>query len=411
MLEAMTDNNGLFVMNARAALEPMPTVFCTFFFPNGINPGSFYPAGDGPDYALTSYLASLEPFKDDFAFIRGLYKPEYNEISGPGGDAHTRGHCTFSTAHGTGQAGAHGPSLDWVMADEEGLGLETKFKVLPVAAGSVGNPFHSYMTWNGPSSPEPSERDPQALFDRLFGDGADEGGDAEVIARRRSVLDHVSDDITRLQDQIGHHDQVRLDEHLSAIRDLEHQLDFAASCTAPEMPPTDPGGELSNERIRLLIDLQVMAFSCDLCRFGSFEMPHRGLNRQFPSLGINRGHHEISHDGTNGYSDLMKAVTDQTEQFAYMLQRMRDTPMGDSNLLYHALIMYGTEHARSEGHTVNDMFAILAGHASGRLITGHHLRFDDAFWADMQLTCFHLMGIPRAEYGNHGRNPLLGLMA
>lgn len=437
-LDAMLDGRGWFRDAAGQPTAP-PVTFFTFFLPNGVYPDAFWPAGNGgSDYALSRCLMPLAPFKSDYNLYKNLSKDEAYRGQDVSTDAHARGHASFATG-GSLKAGG---GVEFASADQIAaakLGGETRFRSLAVALGGIRPPVdnsQAYISWSAPTVPLPGERNPVALFNKLFAGGSTTAAPAAgapgtpMADYTKSILDYVRADIADLQGKLGAHDRARLDQHLTSIRDLEQQLAPGAgaggatpgSCTtapaapaaslASEPPGIDDGrGGYSNDRCQALMRLQVLAFSCGLTRFGSFMMANRRNKRQFPWLGATDGadgHHGISHDSTPaGYEKQAKIVTDEIQQFAFMLDLMKSSKQGEHDLLYNSLVFFAAEHGHGEAHDFSNTPVILAGNAGGKLKTGRFVVYPPKTrYANMFVTILNLLGVPTTSFGATGNGML-----
>lgn len=413
-LEAMLTGNG--ELPAACGQTATPIYFLTFFVPNGVVPAAFWPAEAGAAYTITRSLKPLEPYRGDFLLLQNLAKREYYDNQNINSDAHARGHATFATGMPIEKAGAGGISVDQIAAPV--LSKGTKFPSLPVALGGARDgSAGSHISWAARERPVLAERDPGVLFARVFGSAST---DPVVIKNRRSLIDFLKDDVGRLKQRLSAGDQGRLDEHLTSIRELETQLSFMGPACEPGAPPPplspatpiDSGnGAYTNDRVKLLIDLQVMAFKCDLTRVGSFMLGSRNNKRQFPWLGIKDpldGHHGISHDTSpEGLEKQTKIVVDEMEQFAYLLGKLKGITIGGTTMLDRSLVFWANEHGDGLGHNGNNVPVIIAGRAGGKINPGRHVRYPkDTPYSNVFVSMLNALGLPNTSFGNYGKAPL-----
>ena len=293
----------------------------------------------------------------------------------------------------------------------EQLGNDTKYRSLVGTLKPYPEPYFNNVSWSGPATPVPPRDDPAALFTDLF--GSEEP--TPVRDYRSSILDHVGADITRLSGRLGARDRERLDQHLSAVRDVEKQIETIVSCEDP--PEPGPTEELTNERARALIDLMIVAFQCDITRFGSFMLGNRANQRQFPWIGVvggadsgggyEEGHHGMSHDeSAEGRERLRNIVTDEVAQLAYVLERMRGIDEGSGSLLDHSIVFFGTEHATSATHNTYGMQAVVAGRGGGVVPVGQTVACGGAPWANCFVSVLNWLGIGDTSFGDYGSGAL-----
>ena len=146
------------------------------------------------------------------------------------------------------------------------------------------------------------ESNPRLVFERLFGGGSNnerQDGLAKRRAEKRSILDIVMDDAHAMNNQLGRNDRQKLDEYMTGVREIERRIEKAENFG----PPPEPGVAAPEEgvpreyqdHIRLLFDMLLLAFKTDQTRISSFLLAHDGSNRSFSGLGVNEGHHGLSH--------------------------------------------------------------------------------------------------------------------
>ncbi|MEO7653499.1 MAG: DUF1552 domain-containing protein, partial [Bryobacteraceae bacterium] len=358
---------------AGVAAKP-ETRFVLWFNGNGIVEKYWIPTTTGPDYELTPCLSPLAPYRNDVHIITGLDNPAAR-FPGPGNDHHRSMSALVSGTSFTGR-GAGGPSIDQVIAAK--IGGETRFRSLQVGVSqeSFGESIQRNLSWAGRDRALPPEMIPHKLFDRIFG-ARDEGW----VKRKRSILDAVREDAAGLKKELGKQDQLRLDDHLASIRDVER----AISTLPPEyakVEEPEAGGDMKDwPRIaKLQTDLLVHALASGQTRVASYMLTKcQGLSR-FPWLGYTAArHHDYTHrdgkapgfDGPDGQRIMRDINRWHVEEFAYLLAKLKSIPEGDATLLDRCCLLYIHEHAEANDHKNNGLPAIVAGHA-GNLLTGRH---------------------------------------
>lgn len=409
---------------ARAAGLEKPVRFLAFYVPNGIHMPAWTPATEGRDFALPPILQPLEPLRNSVLVLSGLE----NRAAMPQGDGagdHARGTASFLTCtHVAKTAGddiRNGVSIDQAIA--RSLEGRTRFASLELGidgGGSTGDCDSGYacayarnIAWSGPQTPVAREVNPVALFDRLFGT-ADPRETAEAIERRRqrrlSVLDFVREDAKRLQSQVGMSDRRKLDEYLTGVRELEVRLASglpASSCGTPERP------ERSDDfrtRVQLMTELMVLAFQCDLTRVITFMLGNATSGRVYDFLGIDRGHHDISHHMNDpaSFELLTRIDTWEVEQLAGLLGRLAAVtgPEGES-LLDDSIVFFSSEIEDGNSHSHSNLPVLLAGGGGGTIDSGRHLRFSQGTpIANLFLAIGGRMGLELDRFGDDGVAPL-----
>jgi len=406
---------------AEAAPAGAPPLRLAYLYvPNGVVMDHWRPAKEGTDFELPSILEPLAPHKSDVSVLTGLTHQKAF-ANGDGGGDHARALSTFLTGvqvrktHGADiQAGV---SADQIAASQ--IGKHTRFASLEIGceAGSLaGNCDSGYscayshsIAWRTESTPVAKEVNPKLVFERLFSNGRP-GESAEARAKRekysKSVLDLVRDDAKSLQKQLGLSDQRKMEEYLSAVRELEQRI-----AKAHKAPPVSddqiklPDGIPSDyaEHLRIMGDLLVLAFQTDTTRICTYILADEGSNRAYRNLGISDGHHELSHHGRNQekLEALRKINNFHMQTFAYVLERMKNTKEGDGSLLDHSMIVYGSGISDGDRHNHNDLPVLLAGRGNGTLTPGRHVVYKDGTpMANLHLALLDRLGCKVEKLGD-----------
>jgi hypothetical protein len=283
-----------------------------------------------------------------------------------------------------------GVSMDQVAAQH--IGRATRFASLELGCDrgpQAGNcdsgyscAYSSNISWRSESTPMSKEINPRLVFERLF--GSDEPGSTVSHARRdtdrKSVLDFVLDDANRLHDKLGGTDRKKLDEYLTSVRELEQRVEHAerAAAKATEHLPKPEGIPKDYEQhIRLMCDLTVMAFQTDQTRVITFMIANEGSNRAYPFIDVPEGHHDLSHHGgsTEKQAKIRKINLFHMRQFAYLLEKLKAAKEGERSLLDNSMVLYGGGISDGNRHNHDDLPILVAGHGSGHLKSGRHLRY------------------------------------
>ncbi|MCE9532573.1 MAG: DUF1552 domain-containing protein, partial [Planctomycetes bacterium] len=213
-------------------------------------------------------------------------------------------------------------------------------------------------------------------FERLFA-----GNDANRVQRnalRRSVLDYVREGSNALAQQLGADDRRRMDEYLSAIREIERRIERAASFPAVPRPDLTIQAGIPRdyqEHCRLMCDLIVLAFQSDITRICTFALANELSDLSYPADGIREGHHGITHQGERGYPQLTLVNRLHLRQMAYLLGRLKSVREGSGTLLDRCLIAYGSALSDGGAHSNSNLPILLAGSAGGTVRTGRHIRY------------------------------------
>ncbi|HLK99897.1 MAG TPA: DUF1552 domain-containing protein [Myxococcaceae bacterium] len=416
--------------HAQASGVPAPRRLMTFFVPNGMYMPEWYPAAAGASYTLTPLLASLVAFKSDFSVLSGLgNKPSHSSVNVDIGHVASTSTLFTSVPAGDGPV-RNGISVDQVAASH--LRQYTRFPSLELGTrGGTSDVLHNNISWTANHTPMPKEVRPDMLFDRLFG-GSDPNQSAqEAEARRRrrlSVIDFVREDAARLQGKLGQQDRRRMDEYLTSVRELEQRVQQpqGVQCAAGTRPVQTPD---VRQQVRLLLDMMVLAFQCDLTRVGSFmygeavdESSYNFLtvpDARGVLVPVSQGHHTLSHDITPGsLSQKMYAAICkwEVEQFAYLLSKMKAVQEPDGTLLDNSVVLFASGISDSNLHDTLNLPVLLAGKAGGKLRPGRHIVYKNyKDWTPgipisrLFLSMLNAVGVNATSFGVDGTSPLTDL--
>ncbi|MCD6051098.1 MAG: hypothetical protein K0Q55_2501 [Verrucomicrobia bacterium] len=366
-----------------------PNRMAFLYVPNGVNMKQWKPQKDGTLGELPPTLALLNDHKRDFSVLTGL-TADKARANGDGGGDHARALSAYLTGcqprKTDGTDIRAGVSVDQVAAGR--LAAKTRFGSLEIGteAGSMaGNcdsgyscVYSSTMSWRSATQPLPKEVNPKLVFERMFGTGS-KAEREKRDAQRKSVLDLVKEDFSELNGKLGKSDQRKLDEYFSAVRDLELRIERAAhmpEAKAPEnfgMPAGIPASY--EEHIKIMADLMIAAFQTDSTRVCTFVLANEGSNKNYPFIGINDGHHNLSHhqNREDNLSKLAQINQFHIRQFAYILDRMKSIKEGDGTLLDHTMLCYGSGNSDGDRHNHDDLPLLLAGRGCGTITPGRHI--------------------------------------
>ncbi len=396
---------------------PRRTAF--IYVPNGANMADWTPKTEGTGYELPPSLTPLQDFKSEFNILTGLTHDAGRAKSDGAGD-HARASATWLTSSRIRKTNGvdikAGISADQVVANR--LGQLTRFASLELGcdrsqlSGNCDSGYscaYSYnIAWKTESTPMPPEVDPRLAFERLFTSG-DPSESVKARARReryqKSVLDFVLEDARQLQQQLGRTDQRKLDEYLTAVRDLERRIETAHHANL-QLPATDKPTGIPNkfaEHARLMFDIMVLAFQTDTTRVATFVVRHDGSNEPYPEVGVKQGHHDLSHHGKDPekLQNLSKINRFHAEQFAYFLRKLKETKEGSGSLMDNSMIVYGSGLADPDHHDHGNLPILLAGRGGGTITPGRHIRFEkDTPMANLFLSMMDRVGVEAPRFGD-----------
>jgi hypothetical protein len=279
----------------------------------------------------------------------------------------------------------------------------------------AGGCFYGYscaytdsISWATPEEPLPMIRDPRAVFDQLFGIGATPEARAARRRRDRSILDWVTQSSRDLKRTLGAADQARLTDYLDDVREIERRIQKVEAQNASGEARSLPGAPIGvpdsyDEHVKLMFDMQVVAFASDVTRIVAFKLSRDVSNRVYPETGVNTGFHIASHHGEreDRILDLAKINRYHVSLVPYLLKKLKETPDGDSNMLENSLVLYGSPMGNSNVHNHKRCPLFFAGHAGGALKGNLHIKAADGTpMANAMLGALRLAGLDIETFGD-----------
>jgi hypothetical protein len=411
------------MLPAFAAEPPKAKRLGFVYLPNGVArnfTGIDYwtPKGAGKLAELSTILAPLAPYRDRLTVVSGLAQTvaEANAEDGATGD-HTKATAAWLT--GVRCKRTEGADIECgVSADQLAARVLGRDTVLPslelsidlsVLAGMCDSAYScvylNTLSWSSPTAPSPSENNPRVVFERLFGNGGTNEQRTAQARQDRSILDFVGADFARLTRQLGPSDRLQIDEYLTSVREVERRIETverlgdAAGLPALERPPGIP--ETFGEHVKLMYELQWLAFQADLTRVVTF-MLGRELNfRTYPEIGLTQGHHTMSHhqERPENIERYAKLNTYQTDLFAWFLSKLASTREGDGTLLDHSSFLYGAALSNPNLHAHFDLPLALVGGPQGS--GGRHVvERSNTPMSNLLLTLLDRVDVPIESIGN-----------
>jgi hypothetical protein len=395
--------------------------FGVVYVPHGAVMANWTPSVSGSAFELSPILTPLKPYRDQTIVVSGLDHVPAAQLPGEPGGGHGRiGGAFLTGVHAKPTEGADfeaGTSVDQIAATE--LGRETELASLELGLGSTdfagacdagfSCAYTSTLCWRTPTTPMPMESNPRAVFERLFGDGdtTDFAVRRARMRRDRSLLDGIMEKISNLQQGLGTKDRAKLAEYLDAVRDVERRIQKAETQSARELPVVEqPSGSAPasfEEYVRLMFDLQVLAYQCDLTRVITFMMTPELSARTYPEIGVSEPHHALSHhqNRAENLDKLTKLQTFHAGLLSYYLAKLKATPDGDGSLLDHLTLLYGSGMSDSNVHDIHGLPIVLIGGGGGRLKGGRHLTYAPGTpLTNLYLTILNKFGVPLERIGD-----------
>jgi hypothetical protein len=394
-----------------------PVRFAHIFFSNGVEPAHWWAKGQGKDMEFGPGAQPLAPIREDLIFLRGLYHQKALVSTSPHlGRMNLLSGATVSLDPKEIRVGA---SFDQVLAQRIGnrttvpslaLGIEPNELRLEDGLSMI---YGSNISWVSPTRPATKEIYPARTFDQLV---------PGVVGRQldRNVLDAVLADARSLRPKVSANDRKKLDEYLESIRDIEKRIDHAAreerlegwrpTLKQPDMPrPADEVPQNVPEHMKLMLDLIVLAFRMDKTRVITLMLNNDLSQMNFRFLEGVRGalHLDLTHNGKAPELEAMYLKTNQfhTQQFTYLVQRMKEIDEGGTSLLDNSILMFASSLFDGDAHSAEQLPIVLAGNAGGALQTGRILDYfdkgdDNRRACSLFLSLMDLMGARIDRFGD-----------
>lgn len=390
LLEAMIPAASVLGQTAAQA----PQRFMGMFFPHGMAPGYWVPAGgSGPLGDLPPVLEPLASVLDRTVVLSGLWSKSAEPPEGTTGSDHWVAAAFLTAIKPKKTAGSDAsvgtPTIDQVIAAR--IGQDTLLPSLQLAVEDPGSgssncgegyscAYTNSISWPTPTSPLPMEINPQVVFERLFGSGATSAQRAERLAERQSILDSLTGELSSVRNRVGPSDRTTLDQYTTEVREIERRIELAAaaSTTAPETGAPAGVPDSWDEHMKLQLDLAALAFQADVTRVVTL-LGARDLTAQsYPESGADGGFHGLSHhaESPRVILEFSRINRYHVGMLAYFAEKLRATREADGTLLDHSLTLYGTNMGNSNQHQHFDVPHILVGGAGGQLIGGRHIAYE-----------------------------------
>lgn len=395
-----------------------------FFMPNGTIADQFFPAAGPTLDVLPPLLAPFEAFKQKLLVLKGVHMDSTIGEEKPGGP-HMKGPGAMLTGGWLLEgsfSGAGGPAgyANTISVDQEiaaSIGQTTRFPSLEFGVDIQGQEPLRVISYAGSNQPNNPIDDPWQMWDRVFGDFVPDAVDRDqLIAERRSVLDYVNEELSALEPRLPAEDRPRLQAHMTALRNIERQLDtLGQQCVTPEISePVDVHLKENYPAVgKLQMDLMFQAHACDLTRVSTFMWSNADSWQYFPWVGVDEEHHALSHlVDAESVAKLVTINTWYNQQIAYFLQLLEDTPEGNGTMLDNSLVLCGNEIGLGDTHTHENIPWLLAGSAGGALSTGRYLDFGSQPHNNLLLSVLHAFGMDdQTSFGapEYCTGPLPGL--
>lgn len=413
-------------VRAQDATAPRRILFA--FQANGDQPSRRFESDGETSFELGEFLAPLEPYRKDLVFVNNLDKRFFELPEDERADNHEQGGSSLApwpSGEGSFPIGGvdatigyvEGPSADYVIGEKVLAADPTiAHRHLVYRVGDRNNDIwnlHAHAGPVGQQNPIPPETDPYAAYARIFSFASD---DAEVaaqlkkrLAKRQSALDLVQGELTSLRSKVAVADQRKIDQHTEALRDIERTLsdmsEASTSCAALDLGDELDPYKHDNHVVmgELFFKISTLAMACDLTRSINFNWSGNTSNRVYANLGLDVGHHDISHLSDDEAFTQVRAIHKHLwEQNTKLYELLKATPDGDGTLWDHTLVVHWNELGQGDSHSITDSLVVLAGGAHGYFRRGRLVDYDnETSFSDLLVTCFHYMGFDDVtEFGD-----------
>jgi hypothetical protein len=383
--------------------------------PNGKIMNKWSPKGIGKSFELSQTLKPLSAFREDFQVISGL-RNHHGFSNGDGGGDHARAQGSFLT-------GSHvlksikrihcGISVDQVAAQKVGhhtylpsLELSTKRGRLSGSC-DVGYScaYQFNLAWRNATEPMIPEASTAEAFNRTFliANGANTKQSRNANAQK-SILDFMNSSAKSLKKKLAKEDTEKLEQYFNSLREMERKAQKGKPQVLSSQLPRDFNKEAKSyqDKIEAHMDLMVLAWQVDATRICSMIVADEGSNQSFPEMGIDGGHHSISHHQKDPkkITQLEKIDRFYTSRLAYFIGKLKSTKTNGQSLLEQSMVLYGSGISDGNRHDHANLPILLAGHGNGKLTPGTHRIYKDKPLCNLFLNMLEAFGTPVAKFGD-----------
>ena len=377
-----------------------PKRLFVFFSPNGTIHNHLWPTGTETQFSFSagSILEPLAPHKDELIILGGL--DFYNA------DNHEGGMAAMLTNNGGEGTATNNKSLDQIIAEH--IGGSTRFPSLElgVQTSAWGGSSQTRMSYAGPGTYVTPDDNPSNVYQRMFGEllvGEEEASKRRT--RRQKIVDIAKAELNTLHGRLGTEERIKLEAHTDALSQLENTIHAVPACS-PSIEPTGMSSYANDDFPALTtaqIELAITALACDMTRVVSLQMSHTVGPPVFTWLGVNDGHHSLSHtadSNTAGVQDYVACERWFAEQFATVLQKLKDTPDPENggSLLDSTLVVWAQELGDGRMHTCTDVPFILAG--SDAFQKGRFLQLGSVYHSHLLVSIAQSFGVGIDTFGD-----------
>jgi len=401
LLEAMQVRSS--AKNSKAIKPPVRAGF--FYIPNGVVQTAWHPKNEGSDYELSATLEPIRPIKDEVTLFTKL-----DRVKVAGTDGHAQaGACWLSSAAPDELSPAGYPlkkTIDQIMAQH--TGQITAFRSLELSCNPYEDNRESVyfdnISWYGHGHVARSLRDPQKVFNRLFG--------VKEHVESGSVLDLVLDDAKSLNRNLGKTDKGKLGEYMDSVRTVEQQIERVTKRQDDInklnlAPPIKPWQAMTrDEFIQVMGDLMILAFRTDLTRVATIMSSPERWGSPLKVHGLFDkpvDHHGLTHGQGNQHVRSKLEALDHfhIQQFTSLVMKMKDIKEGEGTLLDSMMFTLGSGISDGSLHIYTDLPTLVAGRAGGAIEPGNHVKSAPGTpIANLWLSMINAMGLKMDTLGD-----------
>jgi Protein of unknown function (DUF1552) len=393
---------------ALSAAPTSPFRFGAVYFPCGVFPTTWHPDAAGSDFAFKPVMQPLEPFRNQLVTVSKMKAPWGSSIHLGASSGFLNGIGPVVKSDEKGDAFGQIQSkktVDQYIADR--VAGDTPLRSIEVGTEDMGTAvgacdgfactFFNTLSWRDDVSPLPVGINPRVTFERMFGETDSKDRRFARLKQKQSLLDSVTEETAKLERSLGAPDRAILDEYLTNIREVEHQLNrmetrLGTITGNPEAPVGLP--DAFDDHMTATYNLMHLAYQGDISRVFTFMTGHEATDRGYAHIGVPEQHHSISHHGNDPekMAKYAKIATYQIVKFSEFLEKLKATKEGDGTLLDHAVLYWGSGMSNGNAHDRNNPPAVLVGGAGGRLKGNRHIVAQDAPTSNLLLALAQMGG-------------------
>jgi hypothetical protein len=390
LLDAMIPARTALAQTAAAAAPRLGFIY----FPHGALQDQWEPSVIGRDFDMPFILEPLKPFREYVTVVSGLRNKGGESGSPHGITEETWLNCVNPRLRNP-KTGV-GVTVDQIAARH--LGKDTPLPSLELCGEPGG-----VISFRTPEQALPMESNPRKAFLSMFGQGDTAEERQAILKTTNSLLDYVRESTASLNRSLDVADRARVNDYLDSVREVEvrvKKLQDSAELRgglpdSPLGPPEDFG-----ELLGVQFEMMALSWQTNRTRVTSLKMVEEASMRTYPNLGVHEAFHPTSHWG--GFPDrvanLRLIQNYHTAIFAKFIQRLKEMPEGNGNVLDQSIILFGSNMANSDAHNNDPLPQALIGRGGG-VKGGQHLKFkQDTPHANLLVTMLDRAGVPAKEF-------------